>query len=441
MAKAKKQELSIEEKLAQALVPKYGQPYKVPENWVWARLGDIIQVIMGQSPKGVDTTDDDRYIGLIGGAADMGGLFPEVSRYTVKPTRLSQKDDVIVSIRATLGRPIYSDGEYCIGRGVCALSSDIMSSSFIRYFILNFEDYLYNVATGTTFAQVSKNDIEKMPFPLPPLVEQQRIVDRIESLFEKLDRAKELLQDALDTFEIRKAAILHKAFTGKLTAKWRENNGMEMDSWKEIRLGDLLNPMITRRPDNDKQTFRYIDIDAIDNKTQTVREPKTTLVSEAPSRASRSVETGNVVFSLVRPYLKNIAYIGEELSDCIASTGFYVCRCKPQLDSIFLYYLLCSQDTINYYTSYMKGDNSPSIRKVDFEGLIVTLPPLPEQQEIVRILDSLFEKEQKAKELCEIIDKIELMKKAILARAFRGKLGTNDPKEESAIELLKECLK
>ena len=68
------------------------------------------------------------------------------------------------------------------------------------------------------------------------------------------------------------------------------------------------------------------------------------------------------------------------------------------------------------------------------------MPSLPEQQEIVRILDSLFDKEQKAKEIINIIDKIDLMKMAILGRDFREGLGTNEPAEESAVELLKEVL-
>ena len=67
--------------------------------------------------------------------------------------------------------------------------------------------------------------VQGYPVPLPPLVEQQRIVDRIESLFSKLDGAKEKAQNVVDGFETRKAAILHKAFIGELTAKWREGHG------------------------------------------------------------------------------------------------------------------------------------------------------------------------------------------------------------------------
>ena len=78
-----------------------------------------------------------------------------------------------------------------------------------------------------------------MPFPLPPtLAEQQRIVNRIESMFAKLDEAKEKAQNVVDGFETRKAAILHKAFTGELTAKWRKENGVSDDSWVVKTIGE-----------------------------------------------------------------------------------------------------------------------------------------------------------------------------------------------------------
>ncbi len=456
MAKAKLQELSMEEKLEQALVPDEEQPYIIPENWAWVKFGslamDMADGPFGSNLKREHYTDkkEVRIIQL----SNIGenGWRDENTKYTtfehVKTISRSKvkPGEIVIAKMMPAGRAIKVPDE----EKAYVLSSDavkfVPKNPLDTDYLLNainsrtFRNQVSSETQGITRARTSIGKLKTYAFPLAPLAEQQRIVNCIERLLSELNRAKELAQNALDSFETRKAAILHKAFTGELTAKWREENGVGMDSWEEIRLGELLKPMVTKRPDNDKQTFRYIDIDAIDNKTQTVREPKTTLVSEAPSRSSRSIEAGNVVFSLVRPYLKNIAYIPEELSDCIASTGFYVCRCKPQLDSMFLYNLLCSQDTINYFTSYMKGDNSPSIRKDDFEGLMVNLPSMPEQQEIVHILGELLEKEEKAKEICDVIDKIDLMKKAILARAFRGELGTNDTSEESAIELLKDVL-
>ena len=235
-----------------------------------------------------------------------------ITRYTKKPTKLSEKDDVIICVRATLGKPIFSDGKYCLGRGVAALRPRIVSKDFLRYALINFEQYLYDNANGTTFLQITSKTLKRMPFPLPPLDEHQRIVNLLDELFAKLDEAKALAQAVVDGSELRRAAILHKAFAGELSKLWRDEHGISLDSWQRCLLSELLLPMQTKRPTG--KTFRYIDIDSIDNKIQAVREPKTIETANAPSRASRSVESGNVLFSMVRPYLKNVALIDESLS-------------------------------------------------------------------------------------------------------------------------------
>ena len=109
-------------------------------------------------------------------------------------------------------------------------------------------------------------------------------------------------------------------------------------------------------------------------------------------------------------------------SDCIASIGFYVCKPFDEMNQIFFFRYLTSDEIITDINSHMKGDNSPSVRKKDIENTIINLPSLSKQQEIVRILDNLFEKEQRAHNLCNVIDKVDLMKKDILVRAFRGEL-------------------
>lgn len=241
MARAKKEAaLTPEERLQAALVPDWEWPYKLPGNWCWTYLGVVSEIVMGQSPAGKSTTNDSSYMPLIGGAADMGELYPQVSRFTKTPTKQSQTDDVILSIRATLGRPIFSDGIYCLGRGVVAFRSSIVTKEFLRYFFIDQENYLYQNATGTTFAQVDSKTLKSMPFPLPPFHEQRRIVRRVESLFTKLDEAKDKAQKVVDEFKTRKAATLHQAFSGKLTANWRVEHGISMDSWKCVKFSDVL---------------------------------------------------------------------------------------------------------------------------------------------------------------------------------------------------------
>lgn len=449
MAKKKQIELTIEEKLQNALVPKEEQPYKIPSNWCWSYWKYCGKFIAGNGFKNIYqgfTQYDIPYykVGSLKFCDEGNYLIDETNtineeiRTKLKAVKIPVNSIIFAKIGEAikLNRRCLNKIECCIDNNLMAFISEKYFYKYIFYWTksLNF----YELTNATTVPALRKTDLENIPIPLPPLNEQQRIVNRIESLFAKLDRAKELIENTLAQFEQNKMAILHKAFTGELTAKWRKENNIDLSSWEKIKLGKVLLPMQTKKPTG--QFFRYIDIDAIDNKRQIVKAPKLILTEKAPSRASRGVETGNILFSMVRPYLKNIAQIDSDLSDCIASTGFYVCRCKPELNSRFLYYLFIFDKTIDYLMQFMKGDNSPSIRKDDLLNMKIDLPTIEEQQEIVNILDKLLAKYNKIKNLEQQLEKIELLKKAILAKAFRGELGTNNPDEESAENLLKEIL-
>lgn len=447
MAKKKQIELTIEEKLQNALVPKEEQPYKIPSNWCWLYSNFVVDVRDG-------THDTPKYISegyplitsknLKNNNIDFDKV-NYISKEDYEKINLRSKvdiGDVLFSMIGTIGNPVLIKGQtnYAIKNVALFKDINLINMTFFRFYLETkfVIDKMKKEAKGSTQKFVSLKYLRNFPICYPSLEEQQRIVNRIESLFAKLDRAKELIENTLAQFEQNKMAILHKAFTGELTAKWRKENNIDLSSWEKIKLGKVLLPMQTKKPTG--QFFRYIDIDAIDNKHQIVKAPKLILTEKAPSRASRGVETGNILFSMVRPYLKNIAQIDSDLSDCIASTGFYVCRCKPELNSRFLYYLFIFDKTIDYLMQFMKGDNSPSIRKDDLLNMKIDLPTIEEQQEIVNILDNLLAKYNKIKNLEQQLEKIELLKKAILAKAFRGELDTNNPDEESAENLLKEIL-
>ena len=445
----KKQQLTIEEKMQQALVPQEQQPYIIPANWCWVKIGEITTVVGGGTPSSkVSEYYNGGNIAWITPAdlSNYNNMYISKGKRMItklglekSSARLMPKGTVCLSSRAPIGYVAIAENEISTNQGFKSfLPSEFYKSEYLYWYLKGIKHILETKASGTTFLELSAKKASEIEFPLAPLNEQQRIVDTIENLFSKLDKAKQLIQKTVDKFEQNKMAILHKAFSGELTAKWREENNLTLAGWKTIYLGNLLFPMKTRKPSG--KTFRYIDIDAIDNLKQTVKEPKIILTEKAPSRASRAVENGDILFSMVRPYLKNIALIDENLSDCIASTGFYVCKCKPNLNAKFLYYLLCFDKTIDYLMQFMKGDNSPSIRKDDLLNMEINLPIIEEQQEIVKILDKIFAKYDKTKTLQNQLEKIELLKKSILAKAFRGQLGTNNPNDENAAGLLQEIL-
>lgn len=158
------------------------------------------------------------------------------------------------------------------------------------------------------------------------------------------------------------------------------------EHWRWVRLGSVTAPMKTRKPSGN--SFNYIDIESIDNSDQTVKAAKIVTTPNAPSRASRAVHVGDTLFSMVRPYLRNIALIDENLSHAIASTGFYICTpIKGVLVPQFLFEFLRSKFFIGQITSKMKGDNSPSVKNSDMLNAATPLPPLDEQERIVAYLD------------------------------------------------------
>ena len=208
------------------------------------------------------------------------------------------------------------------------------------------------------------------------------------------------------------------------------------EGWEWCRGYEILNPMETQKPIG--EMFGYIDIASIDNKNNRIIDAKFISVSEAPSRASRKVKFGDTLFSMVRPYLKNIAFVEEEYSNCIASTGFYICNPNKTLYPKFLFYLMLSEYVVNGLNKYMKGDNSPSINNENITNFFFPLPPLAEQERIV----------EKVEQLLTIVDTIEQLqeglkalvkqtKNQVLNYAIAGKLTHQDPNDEPAEALLK----
>ena len=192
--------------------------------------------------------------------------------------------------------------------------------------------------------------------------------------------------------------------------------------------------MISCKPQGDE--FKYIDIDSIDNKNHRIISPKILKVKNAPSRASRYTQPGDVLFSMVRPYLKNIALVEE--GSCIASTGFFVCSPMQLLTSEYCYYMMLSDYVIYGLNQYMKGDNSPSINNGHITSWLYPIPPINEQLRISAEIKKWFvfiDDLERGK--IELESLIKQVKSTILDLAISGKLLPQDPNDEPAIELLK----
>ena len=160
------------------------------------------------------------------------------------------------------------------------------------------------------------------------------------------------------------------------------------DSWSWARGKSVFMPMESTKPSSD---FVYIDVDAVNNRLNIIDKPKKVRIENAPSRATRKLHKNDLLFSMVRPYLKNIALVDDIYKDAIASTGFYVITPSLGYYPMFLYNLMLSNYVVDGLNSFMKGDNSPSINNCHIENYLYPLPPIEEQQRIVEKIEQLMQ--------------------------------------------------
>ena len=267
------------------------------------------------------------------------------------------------------------------------------------------------------------SEYSKIKLELPTLAEQQRIVNRIESMFAKLDEAKEKAQNVVDGFETRKAAILHKAFTGELTAKWRKENGVSDDSWEEKTNGECgkwERGRSKHRPRNAPELFGgkypFIQTGDIANADIYIYEHKQTL-SEFGFQQSRLFPKDTLCITIAA----NIGKVAILTYDCCFPDSVVGFTPFENVDSKFMYYKI--NDMQKDLEAMAPATAQKNLNLKLLTSVSVQIPTFPEQVEIVRILDIIIEKENKAKQAAEaVLEQIDLLKKSILARAFRGEL-------------------
>lgn len=429
-------------------------------NFKLVKLGDFIKQIRGVSYKKSDiyTNLNEKSIELLraNNIKDSNLVLDDivyVDRSKVKKEQILKKGDILICASSgskhLVGKSVLikENTNFTFGAFCKVIRTEKISSRFLEYFFQSqeYRNLINQVVSGTNINNIKNEHIDNIMIPLPPLNEQQRIVERIESLFVKLDRAKELIENTLAQFEQNKMAILHKAFTGELTVKWRKENNIDLSSWQDYQLKDICEKITdgTHNSPINTDLGDYMYITAKNIKEEGIDLSKITYVSSDIHEkiyARCNVEFGDVL------YIKDGATTGIATINTIKeqfSLLSSVAVLKPKKNKLlakYLVYKLNSNEVRNMMINNMSGVAITRLTLTKIKRAKMKFPTIEEQQEIVNILDKLLAKYNKIKNLEQQLEKIELLKKAILAKAFRGELGTNNPDEESAENLLKEIL-
>ena len=493
MAKNKKVEISVEEKLEKALVPVEEQPYKIPNNWVWARY-DVLFSDISKNEKKIDEKNylENGEIAIISQGKNEIVGYSNILK--VKP--YMEELPLVIFGEHTLNVKYIEFPFYIGADGVKVLkTTDIAIPKFLFYLINNLKTYsLINTGYRRHYPI-----LKKLFFPLAPLEEQKRIVEKLDFLFDKTKKAKEIIEEIKIDIENRKISILDRAFKGVLTSKWRNENKTSdvrellksindekikkweedclqaekdgnkkpkkpiireikdmivpveeqpykiPDSWVWVRLGDIYNLFTGNSIPESEKTIKYINLS---------NGYKYIATKDISYDGEINYENGVII-----PYNEEKFKVAKANSSLLCIEGGSAGRKAGIVDRdvCFVNKLCCFESNSNleskiiYY--YIKSENFLSLFRESMNGLIggvslnnlkkieFPLPPLEEQQEIVRILDEVLENENKVKELLELEERIDILEKSILNKAFKGELGTQNSSDKSAIELLKisEC--
>lgn len=453
-----KKEPTAAGRLAAALVPAAEQPYAVPANWRWVRLGSLVNLLRGVSYKKTDVhfpkQENDCLI-LRGGNIQEGAITFDsdnvyVDKSLVKKEQFVKANDVVIvastgSVKV-IGRAGIVDKDYSdVAFGAFLLLArprENICKKFVDFYFQNdlYRNRIKRMVSGVNINNIRAEHITEAPFPLPPLAEQQRIVARIETLFARIDEAEEKLRDAADTFAARRAALLRVAFTGRLTAAWRTAHGRSLDEWretevkhicKEIKVGIVIKP---------SQYYTTADKGIPAFRSANVREFRVDdfdwvyLDERGQKENPRSiVHTGDIL--IVRSGNPGTACVVTKKFDGYNAIDILIAvPDSEKVDSNFLCAFTNSPIGRQLVEANKRGMALAHFNVGKYSKLPISLPPLDEQQEIVRVLDETLAREDAARAAAEAASAaIPALRRAILARAFRGGLGTNDPADPPAL--------
>ena len=433
MAKAKSKKITLEE----ALVPVEEQPYEVPENWCWTYLLNGFAECKDGNRKPINASERAEREGDIPyyGATGQAGWIDD---YLTDEQLVLLGEDGAPFLELLKDKAYLIEGKAWVNNHAHIIKShygEVGNKYILHYLnVFNFHGYV----NGTTRLKLTQASMRTIPVPLPPLAEQKRIVEQIESLFAKLDEAKEKALSVVESFELREKAIYKKAFEGDLTNSWRAENGINISEWEEIpfeKLGKLERGRSKHRPRNDKRLFGgkypFIQTGDVAGAGMYVTSHKQTL-SEFGFEQSRMFPKGTLCITIAA----NIGDAAILSYDCCfpdSVVGFT--PGEKCLNKYMYFYLQEIKAELEYIApaTAQKNLNLKLLGKVE-----IKVPSLKEQEKIVEILEKQINDQENIVEKAEnVIETIDVMKKSILAKAFRGELGTNIETEESAIELLK----
>lgn len=379
------------------------------------KLKECCTIIAGQSPESKYYNSKGEGLPFFQGKADFGALYPNIRIYCSQPTKIAEKDDILLSVRAPVGPTNLSPGKVCIGRGLTAIRpGSSISLKYLLYFFKYYEAQLQKSGTGTTFKAITQNVIKNIEVPVPSLDEQERIVFKIEELFSKLDASVAELQTAKEKLKVYRQAVLFRAFQN-LT------DTIIMD-----KVANMIDPQPSHRtPPEVINGVPYIGVGDIDYSVSKVKFGEARKVSPEvlqDHQARYTLHKGDFIMGKIgtigKPFLVPLP------QDYTLSAN--VILIQPNCGKIvpeFLYWQFSSPFVTQQLTEGAVATSQPAFGIKKARLLSIKMCNIEEQSKIVsEIEDSLSICDNIEQTIDTSLQQTDALRQSILKQAFEGRL-------------------
>lgn len=386
----------------------------LPDGWRWVKLGDVCNIIMGQSPPSESYKTEPQGLPFFQGKADFGKVYPTPRVWCIEPIKIADVGDILISVRAPVGPTNLVNLNCCIGRGLAAIRCNQDSErDFIHTALKLYENKLVALGSGSTFEAISRKDLETLEIPLPPLPEQKRIATILNEQIAAVEQARKATQAQLEAAAALPAAYLRSVF-----------NSEEAKNWERKRLGDMVKVIrgSSPRPKGDPEYYggnvpRLLVEDVTRDGMYVT--PKIDYLTEKGAKLSRPMNKGDVVMVVSgTPGLPSILAVDACIHDGFA--GFKEVNPKI-INNEYLFYFLKyfhSQADSEAVGAIFRNLTTDQIRNFSF-----ALPKINDQQRIATHLnEKLTECDRLKQTLQEQLEAINQLPAALLRRAFNGEL-------------------
>lgn len=416
------------------------------EHWIKCSFGDVAKIRNGYAFK----TQDFKKSGDVPviKQTQLGGetvnldncVYVDKHFLSDKKAFILQKGDMLMGMSGSLGKICAYNLDYPALQNQRTGKIEIVDSTktnyrFFWYYLNTIENLLLEKGKGLAVSNVSASDIMSLPFVLPPIEEQQQIVEKLDAIMPNVKQVKERLEKIPVLLKKFRQSILSSACSGKLTEGWRTDK--DLTEWDERQLQDLCD-IITKGASPNWQGINYVNMPGVLFVTsENVYNfelrllQKKYLELEFNNKQKRSVlKEGDLLTNIVGASIGRTAiYNHPELANINQAVALI--RLKSSYNKRFYLLYLNSPDYIAFLNKEKVDVARANISLADLKELMVPFPPIEEQQEIVRRVEKLFaladSLEAKYKQAMTNIEKIE---QSVLAKAFRGELTAQESGEK-----------